>query len=244
MKKSMITIGLLMGGFTATAAWAIDSVATAPVQGHKPTVSVPVVTTTDIVWTPADIEVEFDAPTTLEDQDGDAITKVTYWLEDASGTEYAKVDEADISELNKGVITFSNFNELKNKQLNLVWQVHTQYGYPSTTLVSNEMTSNNFTVGAKTALTISGTAEVGQTLTVHADDGVVVDLAIADVTFTLTENETDTAGLYPKGDAEAALQAAITEVGDDLTFVLPKEAQGYTITASMNEASITRASLR
>ncbi|MCW1888885.1 hypothetical protein OK016_00430 [Vibrio chagasii] len=32
MKKSMITIGLLMGGFTATAAWAIDSVATAPVS--------------------------------------------------------------------------------------------------------------------------------------------------------------------------------------------------------------------
>ncbi|MEZ9410599.1 hypothetical protein BCT90_04135 [Vibrio lentus] len=244
MKKSMITIGLLMGGFTATAAWAIDSVATAPVQGHKPTVSVPVVTTTDIVWTPADIEVEFDAPTTLEDQDGDAITKVTYWLEDSSGTEYAKVVEADISELDDGVITFSNFNELKNKQLNLVWQVHTQYGYPSTTLVSDKVESNDFNVAAAMALTISGTAEVGQTLTVHADDGAVVDLSIADVTFTLTPNATDTAGLYPQGDAEAALQAALVDAGDDLTFVLPKEAQGYTITASMNEAPITRASLR
>ncbi|KAB0482615.1 hypothetical protein JC606_10550 [Vibrio sp. IB15] len=243
MKKSMITIGLLMGGFTATAAWAIESVATAPVLGHQPTVTAPVVNTPDILWAPAPIEVKFDAPT-LEDQDDDAITKVTYWLEDASGTKYAKVDEADISELDDGVITFSNFTELKNKQLNLVWQVHTQYGYPSTTLVSNEMTSNNFTVGAKTALTISGTAEVGQTLTVHADDGAVVDLAKADVTFTLTPNATDTAGLYPQGDAEAALQAALVDAGDDLTFVLPKEAQGYTITASMNEAPITRASLR
>jgi len=244
MKKTMITIGLLMGGFTATAAWAIDSVATEPVQGHKPTVSVPVVTTTDIVWTPADIEVEFDAPTTLEDQDGDAITKVTYWLEDSSGTEYAKVVEADISELNDGVITFSNVNELKNKQLNLMWQVHTQYGYPSTTLVSDKMKSNEFNVAAAMTLTISGTAEVGQTLTVHANDGAVVDLNKADVTFTLTANETDTDGLYPKGDAEAALQAALVDDGNDLTFVLPKEAQGYTITASMNEAPITRASLR
>lgn len=247
MKKSMITIGLLMGGFTATAAWAIDtidSVVTDPVLGHKPTVSDPVVTTTDIVWTPADIEVAFDAPTTLEDQDGDAITKVTYWLEDTSGTEYGKVDTADISELNKGVITFSNFDKLKNKQLNLVWQVHTQYGYPSTTLVSDKKKSNDFNVTATMNLTISGTAEVGQTLRVHADDGAVVDLAIADVTFTLAENETDIAGLYPKGDAEAALQAALVDAGDDLTFVLPKEAQGYTITASMNEETITRASLR
>ena len=243
MKKSMITIGLLMGGFTATAAWAIESVATAPVLGHQPTVTAPVVKTTDIVWQATDIEVEFDKPT-ADDQDGDAITKVTYWLEDASGNEYAKVAEADINDLNKGAITFSNFNELKNKQLSLVWQVHTQYGYPSTTLVSNPVTSNSFTVRAKTALTIRGTAEVGQTLTVHADDGAVVDLAIADVTFTLTENETDTAGLYPKGDAQAALQAALVDAGNDLTFVLPKEAQGYTITASMNEAQITRASLR
>jgi hypothetical protein len=243
MKKTMITIGLLMGGFTATAAWAIDSVATEPVQGHKPTVTAPAVTTTDILWTPADIEVEFDAPT-LEDQDDDAITKVTYWLEDSSGTEYAKVVEADISELNDGVITFSNVNELKNKQLNLVWQVHTQYGYPSTTLVSDKMKSNEFNVAAAMTLTISGTAEVGQTLTVHANDGAVVDLNKADVTFTLTANETDTDGLYPKGDAEAALQAALVDDGNDLTFVLPKEAQGYTITASMNEAPITRASLR
>lgn len=243
MKKSMITIGLLMGGFTATAAWAIESVATAPVLGHQPTVSAPVVTTPEILWAPAPIEVKFDAPT-LEDQDEDDITNVTYWLQDASGNKYAKVDKAEISKLNSGVLTFENYNELKNKELNLVWQVHTQYGYPSTTLVSNEMTSNSFTVGAKTALTISGTAEVGQTLTVHADDGAVVDLAKADVTFTLTENETDTAGLYQKGDAQAALQAALVDAGNDLTFVLPKEVQGYTITASMNEAQITRASLR
>ncbi|MFM2639722.1 hypothetical protein AAFX33_00370 [Vibrio chagasii] len=243
MKKSMITIGLLMGGFTATAAWAIESVATAPVLGHQPTVTAPVVNTPDILWAPAPIEVKFDAPT-LEDQDEDDITKVTYWLEDANGTEYAKVDEADISELDDGVITFSNFNELKNKQLNLVWQVHTEHGYPSTTLVSDKKKSNDFNVAAAMALTISGNAVVGETLTVHADDGAVVDLNKADVTFTLTANETDTAGLYPKGDAQTALQAAITEVGDDLTFVLPKEAQGYTITASMNEAPITRASLR
>ena len=243
MKKSMITIGLLMGGFTATAAWAIESVATAPVLGHQPTVSAPVVTTPEILWAPAPIEVKFDTPT-LEDQDDDAITKVTYWLQDASGTKYAKVDEADISELDDGVITFSNFTELKNKQLNLVWQVHTQYGYPSTTLVSNEMTSNSFTVGAKTALTISGTAEVGQTLMVKAHDGEVVDLKKENVTFTLTPDTTDASGLYDLNVAQAALDAVVTEVDNDLQFVLPKEVQGYTITASMNEAQITRASLR
>ncbi|AUI86458.1 hypothetical protein BS333_08695 [Vibrio azureus] len=243
MKKSAITLGLLLGGLTASAAWAIDSDPTAPVQGHKPTVTAPVVTTTDILWTPADIEVEFDSPT-LKDQDDDPFTTVTYWLEDQGGQEYGK-DEGPISDLASGSITFQNYNELKNKNLQLVWQVHTQYGYPSTTLVSDEMTSNSFTVRARMDLTISGTAEVGETLTVHADDGAVVDLAIADVTFTLTENSPgNTAGLYPKGDAETELQKALVDDGNDLTFVLPKELQGYTIKATMEKDPITRSTLR
>ncbi|UTZ22226.1 hypothetical protein [Vibrio campbellii] len=243
MKKTAITLGLLISGFTATAAWAIESNVTEPVKGHQPTVTAPVVKTTDIVWQASDIEVEFDKPT-ADDQDGDAITKVTYWLVDASGNEYAKVAEADINDLNKGAITFSNFNELKNKQLSLVWQVHTAHGYPSTTLVSNPVTSNKFTVHANTTLTISGKAEVGQTLMVKAHDGEVVDLKKENVTFTLTPDTTDASGLYDLNVAQAALDAVVTEVDNDLQFVLPKELQGYTITASMNEAPITRALLR
>ena len=107
------------------------------------------------------------------------------------------------------------------------------------------MTSNEFNVAAEMDLSISGVYEVGETLTVHAFDGADVDLNIADVTFTLAENETgDTAGLYPRDQAEAALQSELNDSGNDLTFKLTKELQGYTITASMNEAPITRASLR
>ncbi len=244
MKKTAITLGLLISGFTATAAWAIESNVTEPVQGHQPTVTAPVITKTDIKWTPAPIKVEFSVPT-HQDTDNDDITSVTYWLQDAGGTQYGKEEKADISKLNGGAIEFSNFDELKNKKLTLVWKVHTQYGYPSETLVSDEMTSNEFNVAAEMDLSISGVYEVGETLTVHAFDGADVDLNIADVTFTLAENETgDTAGLYPRDQAEAALQSELNDSGNDLTFKLTKELQGYTITASMNEAPITRASLR
>ncbi len=141
---------------------------------------------------------EFSVPT-HEDTDNDDITSVTYWLQDAGGTQYGKEEKADISKLNGGAIEFSNFDELKNKKLTLVWKVHTQYGYPSETLVSDEMTSNEFNVAAEMDLSISGVYEVGETLTVHAFDGADVDLNIADVTFTLAEMRPVTQRSIPNG---------------------------------------------
>ena len=261
MKKSAITLGLLLGGLTASAAWAtdIESDPTPLISGHKPEINVPGVVESKVDYDySSGIEINLTSSANASDEDQQTdFENVTYWLE-LEGDTSKKYGETTVpySDVNTGNVHFefahsAELENLKNHKVNFAWTVNTAKGWPAETKVSDvQRTTSPFDVSGQTTLSLSitGGDYVNGTLVITANDGSVLTLNPEKITLTVVEPAASDGSLYDEADANIALQDALTALGStpktEISIPLPKEVQGYKIKATMEKDPITRSTLR
>ncbi|GEM76322.1 hypothetical protein [Vibrio sagamiensis] len=243
MKKSAITLGLILGGLTAGAGAGADneSAMTNVVNGHAPTINAPSLVNNALTWDSNEVILELnEAPKdAASDEDGDDLTQLDIWVTPKNSNERLfELHDQPLESVTQVALNNIDMETIKNKELKLYWKVKSDYGFPVDTKESQPV-STDFSIIADLTVTITQSVSVNDVITITATDGGNFTLAESNLELSLEGTQGD--GMYDKALAQQKLDAATRTPVDSttLTITAPKEIQGYKVVATVTKDSIS-----